>query len=67
MKRPEVGDTVRMPSDGYDVNLTATGVVQTLMDTQFTALVDVRREDGGTVSLVRFAFYKDLGTGWDTV
>ena len=60
--RPAVGDTVRV-KDTWDVEHICT--VRELLGTQFTAVYEYARPDGGWVERTMFAFYKDHGAGWE--
>lgn len=56
MRRPEVGDTVRIEDSYGNVHLCT---VVDLLSTQFRSTYEVARADGGWVERSAWAFYND--------
>lgn len=60
--KPEVGSLVRVHDErGSHDHLCS---VRDLLDTQFTAVYEVARSDGGWVERTVFLFYSDRGDTW---
>lgn len=64
MSRPEPGTRITIRAGTYDDDPWVDGTVELNLSVQFTCVCERRREDGGTVEVVRYAFYRDEGVTW---